>query len=135
MKKIYIKYKQIILYLLFGILTTIINIVGFNICVDVFHIEYKISNIIAWIISVVFAFITNKILVFESKSIKGKIFRKEILSFIGVRLFSLFIDMTIMIVFIDIIGVSKNIAKIVANIVVIILNYILSKLIVFKKEK
>ena len=67
-KDLYKKYKEIILYLIFGVLTTLVNIIIFYLFNDIIKIDYKISNIIAWITSVIFAFITNKLVVFESKN-------------------------------------------------------------------
>lgn len=134
-KELYIKYKEVLLYLIFGVITTIINIATFYICNEVLHIEYKISNLLAWVVSVLFAFIANKLWVFESKNTNIKTFIKEISSFVMARVFSLLVDMGIMILCIDILNFNTLFVKILANIVVIIINYILSKFIIFKKEK
>ena len=75
---LYKKYKEIINYLIFGVLTTLISIVTYAIFTKVFHIDYLISNVLSWIIAVLFAYITNKIYVFESKSKKNI---KELISF------------------------------------------------------
>ena len=120
MKELFIKYKEVIMYLIFGVLTTLVNI-----------ITHYISNIIAWIISVTFAFITNKLYVFESKT-NDKIL-KEIISFYSLRLFSLGIDIFTMYIMVSILSIDDLIAKVVANVIVIVINYITSKLITFKK--
>ena len=130
---LYKKYKELILYLIFGVLATVINIVAFWICNDIFHIEYKVSNIVAWILSVIFAFITNKLLVFESKNKSKEETTKEAIGFIGARLFSLVVDMILMILMIDTLKMNSLVAKIISNVVVVIINYIFSKFLIFRK--
>lgn len=129
-KVLYIKYKEVINYLIFGVLTTLINIISFDILVHL-SIDWKISNIIAWIISVLFAYITNKLYVFESK--KQNII-KELFSFISFRLLSLVFDLVGMYIFIEILHVDNLISKVIMNVVVVILNYLFSKIFIFKKE-
>ena len=132
MKELFIKYKEVIMYLIFGVLTTLVNIITYYISTKIFLIDYQISNIIAWIISVTFAFITNKLYVFESKT-NDKIL-KEIISFYSLRLFSLGIDIFTMYIMVSILSIDDLIAKVVANIIVIVINYITSKLITFRKN-
>lgn len=131
--KLYKKYKEVFLYLVFGVLTTVINIIVFWISNDLLKIEYKISNIIAWIVAVIFAFITNKIFVFESKNKSKEETTREAASFLVARLFSLVVDMVIMILMIDIININSIVAKVISNVVVIVINYIFSKFIIFRK--
>ena len=131
-KKLFKKYKFIILYGIFGVLTTIINIVTYALCYDMFNISNVVSNIIAWVLSVLFAFITNKIWVFESKSFDFKIFIKELWNFIVCRLATGALDLSIMYVGVDLLKGPALILKIASNIIVIILNYVMSKLFVFK---
>ena len=123
--------KEIFLYLIFGILTTIINIDSFFLFNKLF--DYKLSNIIAFILAIVFAYITNKVYVFESKKEEKLEIIKEFIFFIGSRLFTFVLDMLLMILFIEALFMNVLISKIIANIFVIILNYILSKKLVFKK--
>ena len=132
-KELLEKYKFIILYGIFGVLTTIINIVTYALCYDMFNISNVVSNIIAWILSVLFAFITNKIWVFESKCFDFKIFIKELWNFIVCRLATGALDLGIMYVGVDLLKGPALILKIASNIIVIILNYVMSKLFVFKK--
>lgn len=132
-KKLLKKYKFIILYGIFGVLTTIINIVTYALCYDMFNISNVVSNIIAWVLSVLFAFITNKIWVFESKCFDFKIFIKELWNFIVCRLATGALDLGIMYVGVDLLKGPALILKIASNIIVIILNYVMSKLFVFKK--
>ena len=123
--------KETFLYLIFGILTTIVNIVSFFLFNKLFN--YKLSNIIAFILAIVFAYITNKKYVFESKKEEKTEIIKEFIFFIGSRLFTFVLDMILMVLFIEALFMNVLISKIIANIFVIILNYILSKKLVFKK--
>ncbi len=127
------KYRELILYLVFGVLTTAINIVTYYICKKI-GINYQISNIIAWIFSVLFAFITNKIYVFESNKTDSKTLIKEISSFFSFRLLSLAMDMGCMYILVEVVAIDDMIAKIISNIIVIVANYIFSKLFIFKKN-
>ena len=128
----YNKYKEGLLYLFFGGCTTLINIFAFCLLRFIKIATYT-SNIIAWIISVFFAFITNKFFVFESKKTDFWNTIKEGFSFLGFRILSLVFDMGIMYLMIDIMGANEVVSKVVSNIFVIIINYIFSKLFVFKK--
>lgn len=127
------KNKELIMYLLFGVLTTVVNIVTYYICAKVLHIDYQIANIIAWLVCVTFAYITNKLYVFDSKSIDKVTITKEIISFYGFRVFSLVIDVILLYIFVKSLLLDDMIAKILINIFVIIINYITSKIFVFKK--
>ena len=128
------KYKFIILYGIFGVLTTVINIAVYGMVYSVFDVSNVISNIIAWVISVLFAFITNKLWVFESKSFDIKLFMKELGSFTLCRVTTGVLDLGIMFVGVDLLKGPAMILKVVSNVIVIILNYIMSKLFVFKKK-
>lgn len=130
------RYEEILKYLIIGILTTVINYIVFVILVNSAKIEMHTSNIIAWIVSVIFAYFTNKLFVFESKSFKLKVLTKEILTFGIARIMSLLLEEAILYIFVNLLSMNKLIIKLIANIIVIILNYILSKFIIFKnKEK
>lgn len=128
------KNKRIILYLIFGGITTLINIGVFWLCERILGLSLTPSNIIAWVTAVIFAFVTNKIYVFESKNKDTKLVLKELGTFIFYRLISGGIDMGIMLVGVDLIHIDSIIVKIVSNVVVVILNYIASKYIIFRKK-
>ena len=131
MKKI--NYKEIFSYLFFGVLTTLVNIITYYLFKQYLNINYQSANIIAWIISVTFAFITNKIFVFISiNNFKKTI--KEMFSFYGFRLLSLGFDITIMFVAISVLNINDLVSKVISNIVVIIINYLFSKIFIFKKK-
>lgn len=123
------KYYEVLSYLFFGGCTTLVNILTFWV-LRLLKIGVYASNIVAWIVSVLFAFITNKLFVFESK---GNAI-KEGISFFAFRLLSLVFDMGIMYLLIDVFKWNDLLSKILTNIFVIIINYIFSKLFIFKKR-
>lgn len=127
---LYKKYKEIINYGIFGVLTTLVNIISYFILAKVFGIQYLISNVIAIILSILFAYITNRIFVFESKN---KNIIKELVLFFYYRLISSIIDMSIMYIFVSVLKFDDMIIKIISNVIVILLNYVFSKLFIFKK--
>lgn len=136
-KNIYLKYKEIINYLIFGVLTTIVSLLTYYLLVFTIlnpnnHIELQIANIISWITCVTFAYITNRIYVFNSKN---KNIIKEIIKFYSSRLTTLFLDMLFMYIFVSKLNFNDKIIKIIIQILIIILNYILSKLLVFKAKE
>ena len=121
--------KELISYVIFGILTTLVNILVYLLFTRLIGLNYLISNILAWFFSVLFAYITNRIWVFESEN--TNIFKEIILFFSG-RLFSGIVDTVLMFVFIDLLFVGDSISKIIIQVIVVALNYIISKFIVFK---
>lgn len=129
MFKLYKKYEEIINYLIFGVLTTLVSIISYFIFSKIFGVYYLISNIISWILSVLFAYITNKLYVFKSDN---KII-KELINFFSSRIFTFIVDMVMMYVLVSILKFDDMIVKIIVQFVVIVLNYVLSKLFVFKK--
>lgn len=135
LKELIHKYEELIKYLIIGVLTTAINYVVFVILVKAIKIDMHVSNIIAWIVSVIFAYFTNKLFVFESKSFKLNVIGKEILSFGAARILSLLLEELILYIFVDLLNMNQLIIKLIANVIVIIINYILSKFIIFKKPK
>ena len=128
----YNKYREVFLYLLFGGMTTIINILSFFIFRHL-HIDIYVSNAVAWIISVLFAFITNKLFVFESRNKSFKSNIREGISFFGFRILSLVFDMICMFLLVQIFSVWELLSKVIANVLVILLNYVFSKIFIFKK--
>lgn len=126
------QYKETILYLIFGVLATLVNIGTYIFSTRVMHIDFMVSNIIAWIVSVVFAYLTNKFFVFESKVTQRKLLIKEFTSFVGCRIFSGITEIVIMYAMINLLLINDLVVKITTNVLVIVLNYIFSKLIIFK---
>ena len=136
-KNIYLKYKEIINYLIFGVLTTIVSLVTYYLLTATIlnpenPIEIQIANIISWITCVTFAYITNKKYVFNSKD---KNILKEMTKFYSSRLTTLFIDMLLMYIFVTKLQYNDKIIKLIVQAIIIILNYILSKLLVFKSKE
>ena len=127
------KYKSLISYGIFGVLTTIVNLVVYHLCYYQVGIGNTVSNVIAWILAVAFAYFTNKIWVFESKSWSWKVLRREVAAFVSCRIATGIMDIVIMFICVDIIGWHAMLMKVVSNVLVIILNYIFSKLIIFRK--
>jgi len=132
---IYYKNPEIWNYLIVGVLTTIVSLVVYFVCTRTFldpsdDIQLQIANIISWVIAVAFAYITNRIFVFNSKN---KNIVSELTRFVESRIASLLMDMFCMFMIVSVFSLSDVIGKIVSQIVVTIANYILSKLFVFKK--
>lgn len=135
MINIYKKNKEIINYLIFGVLTTVVSFVVYFIFAKVFKIDEVISNVISWFFSVLFAFITNKLYVFESKETGKKTLLKEIISFYLARLFTgVVCDLGVFALMVKTFKINDVLSKLVTQVIVIILNYVLSKLIVFRKK-
>lgn len=145
LKNIYIKIKdnfwELFWYGIFGVLTTVVNTVVYWVFDTKLALHYMVANIIAWVVAVAFAFVTNKLFVFKSKSWATTIWIKECISFVGARIATGFVDMGLMYVMISVMAIDKLydggdiLAKIITNILVIILNFVFSKLFVFKKKK
>ncbi len=134
-KAIYIKYAEIINYLIVGVLTTIVSLATYYICVLTFlnpenAFELQTANIISWIIAVIFAYFTNRKYVFKSKE-KNKL--KEASKFVVSRLLTLGMDMFVMFLGVTVLHLNDKIIKLISQVVVTVGNYVLSKLFVFKK--
>ena len=151
--------KEIITYIFFGVLTTVVNLITFYVFKRIFisigwdgifnsfipegsalqkifvgGTDYLDANFIAWVVGVIFAFVTNKLWVFDSKSWAPSVAGKEFTGFMGARIFSFVIETVAMFIFVTLLSVNDFISKIIVGIIVIILNYIFSKLLIFKKN-
>lgn len=134
-KKIVTKYREIMMYIIFGIATTFVNIGVYMFFSNILNINYLISNVIAFILSVTFAFITNKIYVFKQLDFSLSTVIQEVISFFSVRLASFGLDMLLLFILVSLLKQNELLAKIIINIIVIILNYVFSKFIVFRRNK
>lgn len=148
-RELIVKYREIITYVIAGGLTTLVNLITFQLFNNLLGQEkYLISNIIAWVVGVIFAYIINKLWVFESKSWQANVILKEIPKFVGARLFSLLVEEFGLWLFVDklrfdrfsfdLFGFNINgklISKLVLAVIVVILNYVFSKLVIFKTKK
>ena len=136
LKNLFKKYKEIIMYLVFGVATTVVNWIVYIICTKLFGLsgaelsngQIAVCNGIAWVVAVTFAFITNKLFVFESKSWKPSVAGKEFTGFIGARIFSFVIETLMMFALVTLLSFNDFAAKIIVGVVVVILNYVFSKL-------
>lgn len=133
-KELIKKYKKIILYLVFGGFTTLVNIVSYYILAHILNCSVMFSTIISWILAVFFAYLTNRKMVFDSKASTKKDILKEVISFFSCRILTGIIDWVGMYILVEKLHLNDMIIKIVLNIIVIILNYTFSKLIVFKDK-
>ena len=128
--------KEVILYAIFGVLTTLINIGSFYVMTKYLSIDENLANNIAIIIAVLFAYITNRLFVFENKSNTKKGILKEIISFFAFRVLSgILCDVGTFALMVKVFNINDIISKIVTQIMVIIVNYIFSKFIIFKKQE
>ncbi len=138
-KELFVKYKEIILYVFFGGLTTAVNWVGYIILVRLMggadsNIAVTCATALAEFLSILFAYVTNKKWVFESNAHGFKENFFEMLKFFGARAFSAVLDIVLMYVFVTKLGFNDTIMKLVANVIIIVVNYVASKLFVFKKN-
>ena len=134
MKQLIEKYWDILTYLFFGVLTTVVNYLVYLPCYNMLHWSAGVSNVLAWVVAVAFAFLTNKPWVFKSHDWSWKVVWPELTKFIGCRIGSGLLETGIIVLFVDMLHWNGNVVKIVTAVLVIILNYIGSKLLVFKKK-
>ncbi len=143
-----LKYRELILYVFFGVLNTVVNFSAFWLWGKILGEDlYYISNALAWLASVIFAYLTNKLFVFSSKSFSPKTLLKEIPLFFGARIFSFCIEEGGLIFLVDglhfgdfslsVLGFEiggQLIAKAAVSVIVVIINYVVSKFAIFKKK-
>ncbi len=129
------KYKEPILYVFFGGLTTLLNMAVYFVCTKALKMGLEISDILAWIAGVLFAYVTNKLFVFESRNRRGRQLWLEFGEFVGARVLSLVVDVLFLEITVKGLGWWDVPMKILANIIVIIMNYVFSKLFIFKKKE
>ena len=144
--------REVLSYLLFGALTTVVSLVTFWLPDKLFsaigyqgvvhyvthsdkNFAYIEANVISWICAVLFAFVTNKRFVFESRATDKKTVLRELMTFVGGRLATLLVDTGLMVLFVTVLSVPEMIAKIIVQVVIVLLNYFISKWIVFRKPK
>ena len=135
MKKLIEKYWDVLSYLFFGVLTTAVNYLIYLPCYNMLHWSAGVSNVLAWIVAVAFAFLTNKPFVFNSHDWSWNVVWPELTKFVGCRIGSGLLETAILMVAVDWLNWNGNVWKLITAVLVIVLNYIGSKLLVFKKEK
>ncbi len=134
--ELYKQYKEIINYLIVGVLTTVVSLGVYYACVLTFldpenAIQLQVANIISWVAAVTFAYFTNRKFVFESKNPD---MLKEASAFVGARVATLLMDMLCMFIMVTCMGLSDKIAKLVVQVIVTVANYVFSKIFVFRKK-
>ena len=127
------KHYDILAYLFFGVLTTLVNYIVYLPCYNLLHLPASLSNVISWAAAVAFAYVTNKPFVFKSHDWSAKTVGPELTKFVGSRILSGALETAIIFVTVDMLLWNGNLMKLVTSVLVVILNYVASKLLVFKK--
>lgn len=135
MRKLLEKYWDVLIYLFFGVLTTVVNYLVYLPCFNLLHWSAGLSNVLAWIVAVAFAFLTNKPFVFKSHDWSRNVVWPELTKFVGCRIGSGVLETAILLVTVDWLHWNGNIWKLITAVLVIVLNYIGSKFLVFKDKK
>lgn len=128
------KYRELICYVFWGVATTVVNYVVYFLFTEGFQIHYLASNIVAWAVSVLFAYFVNKLFVFQSKTWVWQVALRELWQMTASRLFTLGLETAILWIFVDMLHQDDTIVKLAASVVVAVTNYVLSKFIIFKKK-
>lgn len=128
-----IKHKDFVVYLLLGALTTLVNFLVYFPLLNICNLSAAIANVVAWLISVLFAFLTNKPFAFKSKDWSMEVLIPEFAKFIGCRIGSGIIETLFLMLTVDLLMWNGNIMKILISIFVVVTNYIASKYFVFRK--
>ena len=128
------RYWDILAYLFFGVLTTVVNYLVYLPCYNLLGLSAVVSNGIAWVVAVAFAYLTNKPFVFRSHDWSWKTVGPELVKFVGCRVGSGLTETVILFLTVDMLGFNGNLWKLMTSVIVVILNYIGSKLLVFKKS-
>lgn len=136
LKKIWDKFmnREVISYLIFGVLTTLVNWVVYGLMVKT-GVDYRIATAAAWVVSVLFAFIVNKIFVFQSYDLHFDFVMKEIVSFSACRAASGVMEMVLMVIMVSWLNMDEYVSKVLVSIVVVVVNYVFSKLFIFRKSE
>lgn len=135
LRKLYEKYADAFVYLVFGVLTTVVNYVVYIPCYNLLGLGGAASNVIAWAAAVAFAFLTNKPFVFKSHDWSAKVLLPELAKFLGCRIGSGLLETAIIFVTVDCLMWNGNWMKLLTNVMVVVLNYFGSKLLVFRGKK
>ncbi len=133
-KALIVKYWDIITYLFFGVLTTVVNYLIYIPVYNFLGLSAALSNAIAWVVAVAFAYLTNKPFVFRSHDWSRQTVIPELTKFVSCRVASGLMETLILLVTVDLMHWNGNIWKLVTNVLVVVLNYFGSKLLVFQKK-
>lgn len=133
-KAFIVKHYDILAYLFFGGLTTVVNYVVYLPCYNLLGISATVSNVIAWAVAVAFAFLTNKPFVFKSHDWSKEVVWPELVKFVGCRIGSGLLETAFLFLTVDLLLCNGNVMKLITSVLVVILNYFGSKLLVFRKK-
>ena len=128
------KHEEVVSYLFFGGLTTVVNYLVYLPCYNLLGFSGTVSNVIAWIAAVAFAYLTNKPFVFKSHDWSAKTVLPELTKFVGCRVGSGLVETAVIFLTVDWIGLNGNLITVATSVLVVVLNYIGSKLVVFRKK-
>ena len=131
----YRKYEEGINYLIFGFLAFVLNYLLYYLFAGVLDIHHLVSTVLSWALTVVFAYWTNRTFVFKSKNKDAKSLRDEFVAFISARIATELLEVGLMFLMVDCAGLNEFISKFVCQVLVIVANYFLSKLWIFKEKK
>ena len=133
-KELFRRYYDVIMYLFFGVITTAVNYLVYLPCYNLLGLSATVSNVIAWVVAVAVAFLTNKPFVFRSHDWSVKVVLPELGKFLGCRVGSGVMETLILLVTVDALHWSGNVWKLVTSVLVVVVNYVGSKLLVFRKK-
>lgn len=134
MKAILKKYKELVSYGFWGVMTTLVNYVVFFVCLRFLRINYLIGNVVSWVCAVTFAYISNKIFVFHAKDWSPGRIKSEVIPFFLGRLFSLLVETIMLYILVDCLSFRSEMIKVFTNFAVIAINYLISKFMIFKER-
>lgn len=127
------RHREIVSYVFWGVMTTAVNYVSYLLLTEGLRIHYLAGTVVAWVLSVLFAYFVNKLFVFQSRDWAWRVALRELWQMVASRLFSLGLELAIMWLFVDTLRCPHTLVKLCANVVVVAVNYVLSKFIIFKK--
>ena len=133
-RELFLRYYDLIMYLVFGVMTTAVNYLVYLPCYNLFGLSASVSDMISWVVSVAFAFLTNKPFVFRSHDWSAKVVWPELVKFVGCRVGSGVMETVILFVTVDTLRWNGNIWKLVTSVLVVVVNYVGSKLLVFRNK-
>lgn len=128
------RHRELVSYVFWGVMTTIVNYVVYFLLTEGLQVYYLTGNVIAWAISVLFAYFVNKLYVFQSRDWAWRVALRELWQMVASRLFSLGLEMGILWLFVDVLLFPHGAVKLISNVVVVVVNYVLSKFIIFRKK-
>lgn len=131
-KRIYRDHRMAILYIFFGGITTMVNWVAYYMLYELTGVSNVISNVIAWVVAVAVAFVTNKLWVFESRSLRADVVWPELMKFVSCRIGTGLLEIVLMFITVDLAGLAAMPMKVLVSVVVLILNYVSSRWLIFR---